>query len=195
MEAVVLYSGGKDSSLAAYVLERIGYDVSLLTANFGVLDSWKHAKEAAEAMGIPHEIRRFDARVMKKACEMIIKDGFPKNGINFLHRYVIGEVAKEHDIIADGTRRDDRVPWLDLKEIRSIEDRYGVEYITPLRGIGSRTIKKLTENLFEIEKFESGELQNGDYESEIRQMLKREHDLNLKDIVPNHTQSRLKRRL
>lgn len=190
MEVVVLYSGGKDSSLAAHVLESMGYDVNLLTANFGVLDSWKHAREAAEAIGLPHEVKRFDIRVMKKACEMIVKDGFPKNGINFLHRYVVGEVAKEHNIIADGTRRDDRVPWLDLKEIRSIEDRHGVEYIAPLRGIGSRTIKKLTENLFEIEKVESGELQNSDYESELRETLKRKHVL--LNMFPHHVQSRVR---
>ncbi len=191
MDAVVLYSGGKDSSLAAYILEKTGYDVSLLTANFGVLDSWKHARKAAEAIGMPHEIQRFDTAVMKKACDMITKDGFPRNGINFLHRYVIEEVAKEHDVIADGTRRDDRVPWLDLGEIRSIEDSCCMEYIAPLRGIGSRTIKKLSENLFEIEKVESGE-QNGDYESEAREMLKSKQDLN---IFPHHTQSRVKWRL
>jgi len=30
------------------------------------------------------------------------------------------KVAKEYEIVSDGTRRDDRVPWLELKEIRSI---------------------------------------------------------------------------
>lgn len=191
MEAVVLYSGGKDSSLAAYVLERMGYDVSLLTANFGILDSWTHARRSAEAMGLPHEVRTFNTSVIKEASAMIVKDGFPNNGINFLHRHVIEEVAKDHQIIADGTRRDDKTPRLNLREIRSIEDRYGVEYIAPLKGLGSRTIKKLAVDLFEIEKVESGE-QNGDYESEIREMLKKEQDLNL---FPYHTQSRVKWRL
>ncbi|MEE8401374.1 MAG: hypothetical protein V3R86_04410 [Candidatus Hydrothermarchaeaceae archaeon] len=191
MEATVLYSGGRDSTLAAHVLECIGYDVSLVTANFGVLDSWKHAREVAEAMGLPHEVKRFHTDVIRDAGDMILKDGFPKNGINAVHKYVVEKVAEEHDVISDGTRRDDRVPWLDLKEIRSIEDRSGAEYIAPLRGLGSRTIKKLSEKLFEIEKVESEELQNSDYESEIREMLKREHNLNLKDIFPYHTQSRV----
>ena len=36
MKACVLYSGGKDSSLMGLTLKRLGFDVELITANFGV---------------------------------------------------------------------------------------------------------------------------------------------------------------
>ena len=39
MKAYVLYSGGKDSSLIAILLKRMGFDVELLTVNFGVYKS------------------------------------------------------------------------------------------------------------------------------------------------------------
>ena len=38
MKAAVLYSGGKDSSFMAVMLKRLGLDVELCTANFGVYD-------------------------------------------------------------------------------------------------------------------------------------------------------------
>ena len=40
MKAGVLYSGGKDSSFMAVMLKRLGLDVELCTANFGVYDSY-----------------------------------------------------------------------------------------------------------------------------------------------------------
>ena len=40
MKACVLYSGGKDSSFMAVMLKRLGLDVELCTANFGVYDSY-----------------------------------------------------------------------------------------------------------------------------------------------------------
>lgn len=40
MKACVLYSGGKDSSFMGVMLKRLGLDVELCTANFGVYDSY-----------------------------------------------------------------------------------------------------------------------------------------------------------
>ena len=40
MKAGVLYSGGKDSSFMAVMLKRLGLDVELCTANFGVYESY-----------------------------------------------------------------------------------------------------------------------------------------------------------
>jgi predicted subunit of tRNA(5-methylaminomethyl-2-thiouridylate) methyltransferase len=47
MKAAVLYSGGKDSSFVAVMLERLGLDVELYTANFGVYDSYVPAQKSA----------------------------------------------------------------------------------------------------------------------------------------------------
>ena len=43
MKACVLYSGGKDSSLMGIILNQLGFDVELVTANFGVYDSFHPA--------------------------------------------------------------------------------------------------------------------------------------------------------
>ena len=46
MKAGVLYSGGKDSSIVAVILKKLGYEVELITVNFGVYPSWKAAAES-----------------------------------------------------------------------------------------------------------------------------------------------------
>lgn len=188
-EVALLYSGGKDSSLAAHMLSKY-YDVKLLTASFGILDSWKYAKESADIIGFEHEVKKFERNIIEEASEMIVKDGFPKNGINFIHRQVLSATAKEHKLVADGTRRDDRVPWLQLNEIRSLEDTYGVAYLAPLRGLGCKTINKLATKIFKIEEGESGKIQHADYEAEIRTILK-EKGYGVKNFFPAHKQSRV----
>ena len=45
MKAAVLYSGGKDSSFMAVMLKRLGLDVELCTANFGVYESYIPANQ------------------------------------------------------------------------------------------------------------------------------------------------------
>ena len=49
MKAAVLYSGGKDSSFTAVMLKRLGLDVELYTANFGVYDSYIPASKSAKS--------------------------------------------------------------------------------------------------------------------------------------------------
>ena len=51
MKAAVLYSGGKDSSLMAVILDRLGYDVELITINFGIFNSSIPAQESAKSLG------------------------------------------------------------------------------------------------------------------------------------------------
>lgn len=60
---------------------------------------------------------------------MIMEDGFPNDGIKFLHESVVEEISEMYDIIADGTRRDDRTPKLNINQIKSLEDRKDVQYI------------------------------------------------------------------
>ncbi|MFQ6135567.1 MAG: hypothetical protein ACE5PM_00090 [Candidatus Hydrothermarchaeales archaeon] len=186
----ILYSGGKDGSLASYILEKMGYDVQLVTANFGVLDSWKYAKKSADALGFDHRILRFEKDVAERAMDIIVKDGYPNNGINYIHKRVLSNVAEDFELIADGTRKDDRVPWLNVGEIRSLEDSSNCQYLTPLRGIGYKTIDALAHALFEIEEGESEDIPKGDYEAEIRALLK-ERCLDPGKFFPSHIQSRV----
>ncbi len=193
MEVYHLYSGGKDSSLAAYILRKIGYDVKLITVNFGLLDSWKYAKETAEILGFSHEVIFLDREILEKAADICMRDYHPNNAIQFIHEKALEEVAKlEHvERISDGTRRDDRVPLLDQRKTRSLEDRFNVQYIRPLLGLGYRTIRELTKKLFIVEVKESEKLEKSDYEVELRHLL-RERGVDPLTIFPKrHLQSRV----
>jgi len=188
-----LYSGGKDSSLAAWILSQIGYEVELVTVTFGLLDNWKYARETAERLGFKHRVLRLPLEVLEKAAEIAISDGHPNNAIQFIHERALEALASlpEVERVSDGTRRDDRVPLLDLPKARSLEDRFGVAYIRPLLGLGYKTIRELTGRLFVVEIRESEELQKADYEVELRHLL-RERGIDPLEIFPkSHYQSRV----
>ncbi|MEJ8543217.1 hypothetical protein U2150_06915 [Methanothermobacter wolfeii] len=189
MNACVLYSGGKDSSLMAVMLQRMGIRPELVTANFGVHESWKPALKSAESLGFPHRVLRLDGEVLEDAAKTVIHDGFPNNGINMIHRAVIEAVADEYDIVADGTRRDDRTPKLSRDEIRSLEDRKGVEYIN-LNGLGYKTINRLSSMLFTLKKEESSIDNSSDYEVEIRCLMD-EMGYESGSFFPVHFQTRV----
>ena len=74
MKAAVLYSGGKDSSLVGVMLKRLGLDVEMFTANFGVYDSYVPAKKSAASLGFKHNVLKMDYEVLDKTCEMIMND-------------------------------------------------------------------------------------------------------------------------
>ena len=163
MKAHVLFSGGKDSSLSAIILKNIGYDIELITVNFGVLDSYKHACETAKILNLPHSVEFLDRELLEKSVDIILKDGFPSNGIQYLHKNVLEVLSDKYDVIADGTRRDDRVPKLSYSEVQSLEMRKKIQYITPLMGFGHKTIRNLVNRYFIISEKESEDLLKSDY--------------------------------
>jgi tRNA methyltransferase len=191
MKACVLYSGGKDSSIIAVILKKLGYEVELVTVNFGVYPSWKAAAESSSNLGFKHRILKAEPDVLKSAVDTIINDGFPNNGINHVHKYALELAAKDYNIVADGTRRDDRVPKLNFNEVRSFEDRNGVEYIN-LGGFGHKSINQLSKTLFHVKKELSNRENNSDYEIEIRFLISELEDEELAfKIFPEHLQSRV----
>ena len=189
MKAAVLYSGGKDSSFVAVMLKRLGLDVELYTANFGVYDSYIPAGKSAEALGFKHNVLKMDQEILKETCEKILEDGFPNDGIKYIHEKTVEELAKNHDIIADGTRRDDRTPKLNINQIKSLEDRKNVQYIN-LDSFGHKSVKLITSNLFEISHEKSNKDNSSDYEVEIRTLID-EKGGNSLDIFPEHYQTRV----
>jgi hypothetical protein len=189
MKAAVLYSGGKDSSFMAVMLKRMGLDVELCTCNFGVYDSYVPARKSAEALGFTHKVLNLDIEILEKTCDMIMEDGFPNDGIKFIHETVVEHVADKYDIIADGTRRDDRTPKLNVNQIRSLEDRKDVQYIN-LDSFGHKSVKLITSNLFEISHEKSNKDNSSDYEVEIRTLID-ERGGNSLDIFPEHYQTRV----
>ena len=189
MKAAVLYSGGKDSSFVAVMLKRLGLEVELYTANFGVYDSYVPAAKSAEALDFRHNVLEMDTEILERTCDMILEDGFPNDGIKYIHEKTVEKLAENHDIIADGTRRDDRTPKLNVNQIRSLEDRLEVQYIN-LDSFGHKSIKLITENLFEISTERSNKDNSSDFEVEIRTMID-ERGGNSLEIFPEHYQTRV----
>lgn len=191
MKACVLYSGGKDSSLMAVILERMGYEVELVTLNFGIFPSFKPAAESASSIGFKHRVFKADRTLAQNAANIIIDDGFPNNGINYIHKEALDLVSQDYDVVADGTRRDDKTPKLEKREIDSLEGRRKVEYLT-LRGFGHKTINNLADMLFEIKKEQTSMENNSDYEIEIRYLINEiEGEKAADKIFPSHIQSRV----
>lgn len=191
MKTCVLYSGGKDSSLMAVILQKLGYDVELVTLNFGVFDSFKPAQDSATSLGFKHRVLNADKKFLQDATRIILDDRFPNNGINYIHKEALNIVADNYDVVADGIRRDDRIPKLDQSEINGLEGRKKVDYLN-LRGFGHKTINHLSENLFNVKKEPTNMENNSDYEIEIRFLIREiEGEDAASNIFPPHMQSRV----
>jgi predicted subunit of tRNA(5-methylaminomethyl-2-thiouridylate) methyltransferase len=190
MQLGLLYSGGKDSTLAALVLERF-YDVTLVTAHFGVTDEWEHAREAAEATDFAFEEHELDREVAEDAVELMREDGYPRNGIQHVHEHALEAVAEMgFDAIADGTRRDDRVPTVSRAQAQSLEDRHDVDYLSPLSGFGRGAVDRIVDAELDVEVGPSEEIPRADYEAELRSLLAEEHgEAAIREVFPDHDQT------
>ncbi len=191
MKAGVLYSGGKDSSLMAVICKNLGYQVELVTANFGVCASFKPAVKSALSLGCSHSVLEVSDELLHQAVEMILDDGYPNNGLNYLHNQVLHLAASSYPLIADGIRRDDKVPKLNINQIRSLEDSKNVEYLN-LSGFGHKTIDTLSKKLFKVHQEVTTMDNNSDYEIEIRYLMdKLRGDGTASRIFPEHMQTRV----
>ncbi|WP_135666164.1 DUF7411 family protein [Halorhabdus rudnickae] len=190
MELALCFSGGKDSALAALLADPF-FDVTLVTATFSVTDAAEHAREVAASLGFSHETIELDRAVADDAVERMLDDGYPRNGIQQVHEAALEALASEgFDAVGDGTRRDDRAPTVSRPFAQSLEDRHGVEYVVPLAGYGRATIDKLAAERLRIETGPSERLAKGDYEHELRAVLRDEHgDSVIDEIFPEHVQS------
>ena len=197
MKAQVLYSGGKDSSLAAILLEPF-FEVELVTCTFGLERSWENAREAARELGFPFRAVRLDPEIMDACIDVMLKFGYPRHGISLVHRRALETVAVscQAKYLADGTRRDDRAPMLSMPEIRSLEDRHGAKYVRPLAGYGRGAVDELAAKHLEIAEGETAAFAKADYETEVRSAFRaREGEEAYGRIFPpEHTQSRVLRR-
>jgi hypothetical protein len=191
MECGLLFSAGKDSSLSALLLEGF-YDVTLVTAHFGFTDDWTYARDTADALGFPFEEIELSEETADEAVEQMYEDGFPRGGIQRVHEAALEAVASEYDVIADGTRRDDRVPTISRAVAQSLEDRHGVEYVAPLSGFGRGAIDRLVGARLTVESGPSETIQKGDYETELRERIRsRWGETAVAEIFPDHEQTRV----
>lgn len=168
MKAGVLFSGGKDSSLAAVLLSR-DYAVELNTFAFSPERSLCAVERAACAMGLPWFRRTFGEDLLDRAVGMVLACGYPNGAIQVVHREALSALAAEYRVIADGTRFDDRVPMLSRDEVQSLQDTTGCSYLRPLLGYPRREVDRLAARHLQIASGETGSIENGDYEAEIRE--------------------------
>ncbi|ERG88966.1 MAG: putative PP-loop ATPase [halophilic archaeon J07HX5] len=192
MEVGLLYSGGKDSTLAALVLEPF-CSVTLLCGTFGATDDYEHAMATASAVGLPARRLTLDPTVARAAAERIVTDGYPRNGIQQVHEHALERAsATDVDGVADGTRRDDRAPTVDRSLAQSLEDRHGVAHLAPLAGMGRSAIDTFVEAALVVETGPSEAIEAGDYEGELRALIARKHGRNTVDqVFPEHSQSQV----
>jgi hypothetical protein len=193
MKARVLFSGGKDSSLSALLLEPF-YDMELVTCTFSVVPVAGIAASAASGLGLKHSAVELDAGVLEEAFRMILEDGYPRNAINHIHMHALEKVASLSPgcLIADGIRRDDRAPRPGIPALRSIEDRFGVCCVSPLMGYGRAAINELVNRYLEIREDLSDRLEKADYETELRVLIRdRCGEARIAELFPEHVQSRV----
>lgn len=172
MKAGVLFSGGKDSSLAAIMLSE-NYEVELNTFVFSPDSVIPQIEQAANALGFPHKKQVFRSGFLDEAVEMIQQCGYPKDTIQRIHREAIRTLCESYEVVGDGTRFGDRVPYLTDDEVRSISDGYGCSYVRPLVGYPKREVQRLAARYLIVSYGETGQIRSGDYEHEIRRELER----------------------
>jgi hypothetical protein len=187
MKVGVLFSGGKDSALAALLLSPFA-QIELVTMSFGVVPN--DAASVARALGFRHVTIGLEEGLATATVDAMIKDGYPNRGINHLHKTALECAATHYQVVADGTRRDDKAPLLNAREARSLEDRSGVDYLRPLLGYGRRAIDALTAELLDVT---YGECISFDYEVELRAVMERSYGYEaVKAVFPQeHIQSRV----
>jgi hypothetical protein len=189
MKAGVLYSGGKDSSLAAMMLGTY-YEVELNTFVFDPLRHIPSVEAAAEALGYPLKKRVFRQGMLDEMIDLVIAKGYPNDAINAVHQTAIESLAAEYIVVGDGTRFDDRVPMLPRDAVQSLMSRTGCSYVRPLLGIPRREVDRLADQLLVVKYGETGTIRNGDYESEIRDAI-RARGLDPASLFPAHHEQSL----
>ncbi|MBN1167249.1 MAG: alpha hydrolase [Methanospirillaceae archaeon] len=188
MKAGILFSGGKDSSLAAIMVSR-DYEVELNTFVFDPENRMASVSEAANALGFPFKKRVFRENFLDEVIAMILRSGYVNEAINTVHREALTVLSEIYDVVGDGTRLDDRVPMLTRSQVQSFADLSGCSYIRPLLGFSKREVQRLVERYLVVLYGETGMIRNGDYEGEIRQALQ-ERGHCIGDLFPSaHQQS------
>jgi tRNA methyltransferase len=168
MKAGVLYSGGKDSSLAAIMLGTY-YEVEL---NFFVFDPSRQVPSvdaAAQVLGFPLKKRVFRKGFLDEMVDLVKTCGYPNEAINTVHQVAVETLSSEYAVVGDGTRFNDRVPMLTRAEVQSLGNRTGCSYVRPLLGYVKPEVDRLVDRYLVVKYGETGTIRNGDYEAEIRE--------------------------
>ncbi|MBP2145941.1 putative subunit of tRNA(5-methylaminomethyl-2-thiouridylate) methyltransferase [Methanofollis sp. W23] len=167
MKVGLLFSGGKDSALAAMLLSR-DYEVELNTFVFDPDREVASVEGAARTLGFPWRKHALGLECLAAAAKKVIADGYPADAITAVHRRAVRLLAEEYEVVADGTRLNDRVPAMTRGDVMRMADRYGCSYVRPLLGFGKAEVQRLARQHLCVAYGETGTIENGDYEYEIR---------------------------
>ena len=170
MKAGVLFSGGKDSSLAATMLGTY-YEVELIIFVFDPSRQIPWVDAAARALGFPLVKRVFDRGLLDEMVNLVITRGYPNDAINRVHQIAVETLSSEYPVVGDGTRFNDRVPMLSRAEVQSLGNRTGCSYVRPLLGYVKPEVDRLVDRFLVVQYGETGTIRNGDYEAEIREAV------------------------
>ena len=199
MKVSVLFSSGKDSSLAALLLEPF-FQVELVTINFGISPTHEFAAESASKLGFPHSVLTLPSSHIEEAASLVVEDGSPGRAINYLHQQALEAVCSQSSCraVADGTRRDDRVPLLSMPQVQSLEDRHNTMYMRPLFGYGRSAIDALVRQHLKVVQAQSDTVDKADYEAELRAFIRKQYNEGESIVVrsfPEHIQSHVINRI
>jgi len=184
MKIGVLYSGGKDSSLAAIMLGTY-YEVELNTFVFDSARLIPSIEKAAQALGLPLKKRVFREGMLDEMVDLVLTCGYPNDAINQVHQIAVETLSSEYKVVGDGTRFNDRVPMLTRAEVQSLGNRTGCSYVRPLLGFVKTEVDRLAERFLVVQYGETGTIVNGDYESEIRDAI-RARGIDPASLFPAH---------
>ena len=184
MKAGVLYSGGKDSSLAAIMLGTY-YEVELNVFVFDPSRQVPSVDAAAQALGFPLRKRVFRKGLLDEMADLVNACGYPNDAINRVHKIAIETLSNEYQVIGDGTRFNDRVPMLSRAEVQSLGNRTGCSYVRPLLGYVRQEVDRLVDRFLTVTYGETGTISNGDYETEIREAISA-RGINPLSLFPAH---------
>ena len=184
MKAGVLFSGGKDSSLAAIMLGTY-YEVEL---NFFVFDPSRQVPSvdaAAQVLGFPLIKRVFRKGFLEDMVDLVKTCGYPNDAINTVHQAAVETLSSEYAVVGDGTRFNDRVPMLTRAEVQSLGNRTGCSYVRPLLGYVKPEVDRLVNRFLVVKYGETGTIRNGDYEAEIREACA-SRGIDVSSLFPAH---------
>ncbi len=95
MKAGVLYSGGKDSSLAAIMLGTY-YEVELNVFVFDPSRQVPSVDAAAQALGFPLKKRVFKKGLLDEMVDLVKTCGYPNDAINTVHQVAVETLSSEY---------------------------------------------------------------------------------------------------
>ena len=184
MKAGVLFSGGKDSSLAAIMLGTY-YEVELNVFVFDPSRQVPSVDAAAQVLGFPLIKRVFKKGLLDDMVELVKRCGYPNDAINTVHQVAVETLSSEYAVVGDGTRFNDRVPMLTRAEVQSLGNRTGCSYVRPLLGYVKPEVDRLVDRFLVVKYGETGTIRNGDYEAEIREACA-SRGIDVSSLFPAH---------